>query len=405
MLIALETLLAASISVIAWCYLGYPIYLWVSTRLQGQASEIVPVGDLPGVSLIISAYNESAVIQKKLDNAANLSYPQELLEIIVVSDASDDGTDEIVRDFGKREVRLCRQDQRQGKTAGLTEHVPSAKHELLLFTDANAIFEEQAIGNLVRHFIDPEVGYVVGQQKYLSGEVGDAGNSESLYWKYETWIKKQESRIDSVVGGDGAIYATRKSLFQPLRVDDINDFVNPLQIIAKGHKGVYEPEAICFEHAAGSFHGEFQRKIRIVNRSIRATFRVPTVLNPFRTGLFAFHLFSHKLVRWLTSFFMVTAFASNVAICLLTDAVGFRFLLAMQLIFYGLAACGFSRFARNFRCISFPFYFCLANLAAGIGVATYIMGHKYISWSPDRTAVQEGPLASNSIQGSDDLRS
>ena len=395
--VLLTCLLATSVAVIFWSYCGYAIYLWVASSFTTQKSVTKEKDYQPGVSLVISAFNEASVIKEKLDNASNLDYPQELLEVLVISDASDDGTDEIVNSYEQRPIELRTQTQRQGKTAGLSAHVPTVKHEIIVFTDANAIFDEQAISKLVRHFTETSVGYVVGQQKYFSAATGEAGDSESLYWKYETWIKQRESRFNSVVGGDGAIYATRKSLFQPLRYDDINDFVNPLQIIAKGYRGLYEPEAICFEHAAGSFKGEFKRKIRIVNRSIRATFRVPEVLNPLRTGIFAFHLLSHKILRWLTAFFMLMAFVSNLLLCLTIDTHFPRIMLAFQLFFYICAALGTYKSARNYRIISIPYYFCLANFAAGIGVTTYLMGRKYVSWSPDRTAVKASQPTDNQL--------
>ena len=149
----------------------------------------------PGVSLVISAYNEAAVIKEKLDNASNLDYPQELLEVIVISDASDDGTDEIVKSYTPRPITLRTQTERQGKTAGLTAHVPTVNHEIIVFTDANAIFDGQAISKLVRHFTDTSVGYVVGQQKYFPAAKGQAGDSESLYWKYNPLLSAKVEKI------------------------------------------------------------------------------------------------------------------------------------------------------------------------------------------------------------------
>ena len=164
------------------------------------------------------------------------------------------------------------------------------------------MYEPDAIRKLVRNFADPNVGYVVGQQRYEK-DCAEISVAESLYWKYESWLKERETRLGSVVGGDGAIYAIRRSLFKPLRPDDISDFTLPLMIVADGFRGIYEPEAICYERTASSFGGEFRRKIRIVNRSLRAVTRVPQVLNPFRVGVFSLQLFLHKVLRWFAPFF------------------------------------------------------------------------------------------------------
>src|SRR5262245_26220421 len=227
-------------------FLGYPlIMLLLSLRSSRQ---VTPAHHLPSVSLIISAYNEQQVMEAKLENALALDYPKHRLEIMVVSDCSDDGTDEIAGQFSGSGITLVRQHQRLGKSAGLNLGVSRASGEILVFSDANALYRPDAIRHLVRHFANPRVGYVVGNSRYQEdSESSQSARSEGLYWKFETWLKMSESRFHSVVGADGAIYAIRRPLFSPLRPTDINDFLNPLQIINRGYIGVFEPDAISYE--------------------------------------------------------------------------------------------------------------------------------------------------------------
>ena len=240
----------------------------------------------PGVTLIVSAFNEAAVIAEKIRNSLALDYPREKIEIVVISDASDDGTDEVVGQFAAQGVRLLRMNDRGGKTLGLNAGVRAAKGEIVVFSDANAMYLPDAIRKMTRNFADPQVGAVVGESTYADAE-GGAQKSESLYWKYETGIKRLETQIGSTVGGDGAIYAIRRSLYRDMRADALSDFVNPMQIVMAGYRCIYEPQAQSVEEAAEGFDKEFRRKVRIVNRAWRATWTLPALLNPLRFGWFS----------------------------------------------------------------------------------------------------------------------
>ena len=181
----------------------------------------------------------------------------------------------------------------------------------MVFSDANAMYLPDAIRKMARNFADPAVGAVVGESTYADAE-GGAQQSESLYWKYETGIKRLETQIGSTVGGDGAIYAIRRSLYRDMRADALSDFVNPMQIVMAGYRCIYEPEAQSVEEAAEGFDKEFRRKVRIVNRAWRATWTLPALLNPLRFGWFSLELVSHKLLRWLMPLFLVAVLLLNV---------------------------------------------------------------------------------------------
>ena len=247
----MATLSVLSLTVLVYIYLGYPLLLALIVRVRGP--RLVRRGNrLPPVSLVISAFNEAEMIRRKLENAVQLDYPRELLEIVVVSDASTDGTDELAAEYADRYgVIVARQPERVGKTVGLNRTVPTLRGEIVVFSDANALYERDALKMLVRNFADPQVGCVTGEARYVEGSRSAADSGERTYWDYEIRLKRLETAIGSMVGGDGALYAIRARLWKPLPPTAINDFLNPLQIVNAGWRGVYEPRAICHEETAG----------------------------------------------------------------------------------------------------------------------------------------------------------
>ncbi|MFQ5750685.1 MAG: glycosyltransferase family 2 protein [bacterium] len=347
----------------------------------------------PPVTLIISAYNEEKIIASKIENALSLDYPKERFEIIVVSDCSTDKTDEIVRKYLSLDVKLLRQNERYGKTEGINKAVHNASGDIIIFSDANAIYEKNAIRELVRNFNDQTIGCVTGEARYIERWKTSSERSESLYWKYEIFLKTLESDIGSMVGGDGAIYAIRKELFEELQPSDINDFVNPLQIIVKGFRGVYEPEAVCYEETADSLLKEFKRKRRIINRSWNGLFRVKEVLNPLKVGFFAIEIISHKLLRWLIPFFLLSLFFANLGLVGPRHAILYTVSLLLQCAFYLLSYLGYLRKDQTSFIFYMPYYFCLVNTASMIGIIQYFMGSVITVWSPERGNVPSKGLS------------
>ena len=385
-----------SIAVPLYVYIGYPILLWILNKFV-QGNSVVHGTDIPTVTLIVSCYNEEDVIREKLDNCLGLDYEKEKIEIVVISDGSEDQTDNIVKEYESKGVRLIRQEGRLGKTSGLNLGVAAARSEIIVFSDANAMYEKDSIKKLVRNFQDDRVGYVVGAALYIDQGQSSAAQSEDTYWQYEIFMKKLETRLHSVVGGDGAIYAIRKKLYDPLDREDINDFVNPLQIIAKGYRGVFESEAICYEETAGDFNKEAKRKERIVNRSFRGLMKVKSVMNPFKVGFFSLQIISHKLLRWLIPVFLIGIFVGS-SILTLSGSVYASALLVLEMTFFWLACCGYLR--SNNKSISpafyYPYYFLLVNFYSLLGVLQALRGNIQITWSSPREKVnstENTPLA------------
>ena len=371
--------LGGSVAALAYVYAGYPLLLKLLVWLRGVCT-VNRAAITPSMTLLISAYNEAAVMRAKLENALALDYPREKLDIVVVSDASTDGTDEIVAEYADRGIRCLRQEWRRGKTAGLNMAVPLLRSDLVVFSDANAMYERDALRMLARNFADPAVGCVTGEARYLAGGPAAADAGERAYWGYEMQIKRLETSLGSMVGGDGAIYAIRRALWQELPESAINDFLNPLQIVAAGWRAVYEPEAVCYEETAGAVGVEYRRRIRIVSRSWRAVFQARGVLNPFRVGLFAWCVVSHKMLRWMSGLFMAVALGAIVA--LLAKPATSHPLYAAWAIAGAMAIAVGSRAGR--RATAIAGYFAAVNAASMVGLAKGSMGHVSAVWSTPR---------------------
>lgn len=367
-----------------YVYFGYPALLWLFTRGKPSITHLRN-DSFPSVALIISCYNEADVIREKLRNALELDYPKDRLRIIVVSDGSDDGTDDLVREFSDDGVLLIRQEGRLGKTMGINLAMEQVSEAVTVFSDANAMYASDAISKLVRNLADPKVGYVVGAALYTDGDQGASAQNENLYWRYELAIKSMESRLHSVVGGDGAIYAIRTELWEPLQQQDINDFVNPLQIVAKGYRGVFDAEAKCFEETAGDFDREVARKERIVNRSIRGLMRVKATMNPLRSGVFSWQVISHKFLRWLIPLFLAIG-AIGSAILALRGYGLFQLITLGAIMLLLLAWAGYRAEDKNRLPVwlSFPYYFVMVNLYSLRGIFRALRGETQVVWSSAR---------------------
>jgi len=374
-------LFIASVLVLAYVLVGYPLLLRLIVAIRGPRP--VRRADVtPKLSFVISAYDEAAVIRGKLENALSLDYPTDAREIVVISDCSDDGTDDIVREFAGRGVSLARMAERRGKTAGLNATVPTLAGDVVVFSDANAMYAQDALLKLTRNFADPEVGYVTGEARYLKSGQAIADVGERAYWGYEMQMKRLETQLGSMVGGDGAIYAIRKSLWQTLPEDAINDFLNPLQIVAAGWRGVYEPEAVAWEETAGGVRTEYRRRVRIVSRSWRAVFQAGRVLNPFQVGLFAWSLWSHKVLRWASGLFVAGAAIGGLGLLvqgLQAWPVTVGTLTSVSLLLVGTTPLG-RRLSGTIG------YFVVINAASLVGMWRGSVGRVSGIWAPPRVS-------------------
>jgi len=298
-------------AVLLYVYFGYPPLLAVCRRFRRPRPR-QPSAEQPHVTVVLAAWNEALVIREKIENTLHQHYPPDLLDLIVVSDGSTDATDRIVEDYVNRtgRVYLLQTRGREGKSAALNLGVPAARGEIVVLTDANAVFREDAVAELVRVFSSPEVGAVSGQLR-LRAKDGLA-EGESFYWRYEQKVKRAEAACESLLGANGSIYAIRRDLFRPLRPRDVNDFRIPYEVLLQGYAVVLAPEAISYEEPAPSLWDEYRRKVRIMARAIPTMLALlwPTLRR--RKLFLAWQLVSHKLLREVQGIFFLAAFAGAV---------------------------------------------------------------------------------------------
>jgi len=383
-LIPLKIIFWILISVQLYLYFIYPGIITLVAKLKRKEKGSYTETFEPEVSIIITVRNEERVIEDKIKNTLQLEYPKEKLEIIVVSDHSTDKTDEIVKKYKEDGVHLIKLSKRLGKTEAQNLAAKQAKGKILVFSDANAMYKSDAIKYLIRHFEDSEVGCVSGELCYFIPDESIVGREENLYWRYEKFIKKQEARTGYLLGANGSIYAVRKSDYVLLEPDTISDFIEPLEIANKKRKVVYESKALSYEDASMSFNVEFVRRRRIVSRSIRSLIVHSELLNPFKTGMLAVELLSHKLLRWISPFFLILLFVVNGLLALWTT---YCMIFYIQIGFYILGSVGliFKDCKKIPVWIFIPYYFCLLNYGSLLGVIDFLRGKTITVWEPVRS--------------------
>ena len=356
-------------TIITYTFLGYPLLVAFLARLVRRPVAKVPI--TPEVTILIPAYNEAAYIGLKIENCLALEYPAGQMKIVVAADGSDDETAEIASRFTG--VTVYRQPERRGKAAAINRVMPFIESEIVLFTDANALLNPGSLRALVANFADPAVGGVAGEKRV-------AGGGEGLYWRYESYLKQNDSAIGSVMGAAGEIFAIRRSAFSATEEDAIiEDFVLSLRLVAAGWRVVYEPEAVAWESAAPSLSDDWQRRTRIAAGGVQSVRRLPEMMDP-RLGRPFWQYLSHRVLRWLVTPLLLPALLlTNL---LLVSRPLYRVILAGQLAFYGAGLLGYQLAlnGRNKGILRGIFYFCLANLAALVGMWRYATGKQPVTW-------------------------
>lgn len=370
-------------AIIAYVYALYPLFLIVVGRIRRRPKPR-PLWDdeLPTVSMLIPAYNEETVIAQKLDSTLALDYPADKLRITVASDCCTDATESIVRAYGERGVRLVRNETQKGKIATISELATGEKADLILITDANAIFETDALRKVVAHFRDPKVGIVDGN-RLLHRTPTMAGEGEGAYWSYETVLRRADSDVFSTTFINGAMTVIRRELFVPLPSYLEFDHILPLHAVNQGYRVVFENLAHFYEETAASTGVAYKIRVRNAVRGFTMVLMMGCYLNIFRHPWFTFHLFSRKVLRWLIGVPAVGLFVANIG---LLHLVPFQFTLAAQILFYVLAVAGYllDRFGIKQGLLALPYYFCLVNYASLVGFFKAVCGQRMAVWSTGR---------------------
>lgn len=375
----MKTLFWFSSAVIVYTYFGYPVLLFVISSIFPK-----PVKKRiqePFVSVIISAFNEEKAIEKKLLNLLNLNYPEEKLEILIGSDGGSDQTDEIVSRFRSTRIRFFKFVRNFGKPSVLSALVEEAKGDIIVFTDSRQEFDREAIGALVKNFEDPKIGCVSGELYFKkSGDlVSSISEGMDFYWRYEKWLRKKESQLDSMLGATGAVYAARKRLFPTYMPSDVlvDDMYIPFEIIRKGYRAVFESDAWAFDAPSEKGAQELKRKTRTLAGNYQIFSYFPDLFNPF-TSPVAWQLFSHKLMRLAVPLFLITLFISNIFIL---ERPVYLVFFAAQILFYGLALSEIRRASIWKKGLGYiPYTFCLLNYSAVIGLIQFVKGEQKVNW-------------------------
>ncbi len=381
-LLIAQIIFFASAALIAFIYLGYPALVFVMSRLFGwplRQAEITP-----SVSIIIAAYNEEKDIATKIENSLCLDYPREKLEIIVASDCSTDRTDEIVRSYAHRGVILHRQRVRYGKTMAQHRAVQVSTGDVLVFSDATTMYEHDVLRMIVRNFADSKVGCVSGQLVYVDRATTAVGKGCRSYWGYEKFLKKCESRLGSLIGVSGCLYAVRRSSHARLAKDMIDDFVIATEIHLQGLRTVYEPEAVSLEDTNQRAKDEMRMRVRVIEQTMSALNRYSEVLNPYKHGIFAWQMLCHKVLRYTVPAWLIIAFLSSAFLVRASDLYAIVFL--AQVLFYGAAIIGHFGERMQFRLglLAIPYYFALVNVASLMAFLKFMRGEQHVVWDPVR---------------------
>jgi len=379
-------LLWGSVAAVLYAYAGYPFILYLLGRFSRRRVVCSRCAS-PAVTLIISAYNEARVIRRKLENSLDLDYPRQLLDIVVASDGSDDDTVAIASEYIEWGVRVVHQAVRRGKSAMLNDVLASVQSDIVVFTDANAMFERGAVRRLACAFEDDAVGCVVGRLAYAEDGATSAGRGEGMYWRYEGMISRLESRIGHVCVANGSIFAARTPMVRHLYPEVANDFQIPVDVAAAGADIVYEPAAVARECVAHHWQEEFGRKVRIVLRGFTGFSALHRRIGGFRR----FQFISHKLLRWQVGWLMIIAFISSAVLS--RQSLFYAIVTAAQIGFYALAAVGWMRRCRpaSQRVFYIPFYFTLVNCAALVATVRFAMGRRQSLWEKAESTRRDLP--------------
>ena len=367
-----------SVGLILYTYLGYPALLAVAARLWPRPLQLGE--QTPSLTLLIAAYNEAETIAQKIENSLALDYPAEQLQIIVAADGSSDNTVQIVAAYTAQGVILNHEPARAGKMAAINRAMPRAAGEIVVFSDANNLYSPDALRQLVKPFADARVGAASGAKIIAKGD-GALGESEGLYWRYESSIKQWETAVDSCVGVAGELLALRRHLFEPPPENIINDdFYMAMRLLRQGYRVVYVPEARSVERVSPSAAAEMARRTRIVAGRYQALWLGARLL-PWQRPLLVWQIVSHKFLRPLVPLAMIGALLANLVMVFQPWPLA-RLLLALQLGFYGTAVVGYQARLNGLpgKILYLPAYLVHSNLAALFGLYRFLAGKQTTNW-------------------------
>lgn len=363
---------------LGYTYLGYPVLMWVWASLRSRPPQLRNIE--PTVSLVLVAHNEARRIEGRIENLLSLDYPRDRLEILIASDGSTDGTAERTRAYEPAGVRVMAFEIRRGKPAMLNDLVSKARGEIVVFADARQRFETGALRAIVAPFADPQIGAVSGELILTDDtEATTVGKGVGFYWRYEKFIRRNESQVDSSMGATGAIYAIRRELFEPIPQDTIlDDVLIPMRIVRRGYRVFLEPRARAYDKVSKKAADEFTRKVRTISGNFQLFARELWLLNPCRNRLWL-QTVSHKGLRLLSPLLFLMAFGANL---MLAGEGLYRGMLLAQMLFYAaaLSGCALGNARPRLPLVSVPYTVCLLNWATVVAFYRYVSGRQRVTW-------------------------
>ncbi|MFD3000926.1 glycosyltransferase family 2 protein [Pontibacter toksunensis] len=372
-----------ALAVVLYTYIGYGIIVWIWAKTKSLFSynkNLYAADFEPEVTLVVPAYNEGDILKNKIEDCLALDYPANKLQIVFITDGSTDNSEAVLSAFPQ--VTHLHSPERGGKSLAENRAMQYVNTPYVIFTDCNTFLNRNAVREMVKHYQDPQVGAVSGEKKILS-EDSLSGSGEGLYWKYESFLKRCDSKIHSLMGAAGELVSFKSDLFQPLEADTIlDDFIQSLRIVDKGYKVVYEPDAYAMEAPSASMAEEMKRKIRICAGGWQSMSRLTSLLNPFRQPVVTFLYLSHRVLRWsLTPALLALLIPLSAVLAFLQGGI-YTLVFTLQILFYLMAWIGWSAESRGKKLKLFvvPLYFSMMNIAVFAGFFRFIRRTQPAAW-------------------------
>lgn len=382
--------------IVVYTYVGYGIVLYTIIKIRrifklGRKAE-PDAGYEPHVTLFISAYNEKDYVESKMKNSLSLEYPKDKLHIVWVTDGSDDGTPELLKQYNNTTVHHL--PERNGKISAMNRGMHFVTTPIVIFSDANTMLGKESIKRIANLFSNATVGCVSGEKRIMDKETDNAsGAGEGLYWKYESALKKWDAELYSVVGAAGELFAIRTELYRDVEKDTLlDDFVISLRVAQEGYTIQYDPEAYAIESASANVKEELKRKIRISAGGIQSVVRLRSLLNIFKYGTLSFQYISHRVLRWtLTPLCLLILIPVGFMLAYnegLMHAGFYSTLFWLQMAFYIAALTGWFLENRETRvkALFVPYYFFIMNLSVFLGFFRYMKKSQSVNWERAKRA-------------------
>src|SRR5574343_617744 len=374
-------------AIVFYSYAGYGILMvmvvFLKKKIMNPQRRYYSFEELPTLSLVVAAYKEEDYIEEKIQNSLELRYPADKLELVFITDGSNDRTPEIVTKYPQ--IRLLHQPERRGKVAAMNRAKPLLTIDILVFCNANTLLNKECLVEIAKHYADPRVGGVAGEKKVVAmGSSTAAAVGEGAYWKYESFLKKLDSDLHSTMGAAGELFSVRRTLFETAPEGTIiEDFVQSLKLCLNGYILRYEPNAYACEGPSASIKEEMKRKVRICAGAFQAMVLLKDLFNVFKYPVLSFQFISHRILRWtICPILLLMVLISNIVLVSLGGGLFYSIILALQVLFYAMAILGWVLASREIKVktLYIPFYFLFMNYAVILGFRRYIQNKQTVLW-------------------------